>query len=64
MDYFLRKSLSKYMMNQMDFIFMHVMWQKYLGNNKGIAAQPQLLNLFAFFGGWGETHRATDFICL
>ena len=52
------------MMNQMDFIFMHVMWQKYLGINKGIAAQPQLLNLFAFFGGWGETHRATDFICL
>jgi hypothetical protein len=37
---------------------------KIFGQHKGIAAQPQLLNLFAFLGGWGETHRATDFICL
>jgi hypothetical protein len=45
MDYFSRKSLSKYLMNNIEFnkhdvdIFINGMWQKYAGNSTRKGAQ-------------------------
>jgi len=66
MDYFLRKSLSKYLMNTIDFnkhdvdIFINGTWQKYAGNNGDSSKLQDYMN-FAFDQRENEVnlHKAT-----